>query len=121
MKRNLLYILLGALATFSSFAAHNTPLKSCIEKGLEQNFQIRMVRNDQKISDNNMTFGNAGYLPTLVLNAALGGSESNTSQFPPDGSATIKTTGVSNQQLSSSVNLNWTIFEGLIFKPITPS
>lgn len=112
MKRNLLYILLGALATFSSFAAHNTPLKSCIEKGLEQNFQIRMVRNDQKISDNNMTFGNAGYLPTLVLNAAVGGSESNTSQFPPDGSATIKTTGVSNQQLSSSVNLNWTIFEG---------
>ncbi|MDD4489827.1 MAG: TolC family protein, partial [Paludibacter sp.] len=52
-------------------------LKQLIEKGLEQNFQLRMVRNEQKITDNNATPGNAGYLPTVDLNTTLGGTDGN--------------------------------------------
>jgi outer membrane protein TolC len=112
MKQKILFLLLTIYFQLSTFAGENIPLKLCVEKGLEQNFQIRMIRNDQKMSDNNMTLGNAGYLPTLDLNASAGGSESNTGQFPQDGSVSIKNTGVSYQNLSSSVDLNWTLFDG---------
>ena len=88
-------------------------LKQLIEKGLEQNFQLRMVRNAQKITDNNATLGNAGYLPTVDLNTTLGGTEGNTGQFPQDENSTvIRQSGVSNQNFSAGVNLNWTIFDG---------
>lgn len=112
MKRNLLLILSTILVQSSTFADEAINLKSSIEKGLQQNFQIRMVRNEQKISDNNMTLGNAGYLPSVELNISAGGTENNISQFPQNGSTSIKYTGESNQNISSSVNLNWTIFDG---------
>ena len=112
MKRKIFFLLLTFSVCFSSFADENGNLRSIIEKGLQQNFQIRMIRNDQKISDNNMTLGNAGYLPSLDLNVSTGGTESNVNQFPQDGSATIKNSGVSNQNFSTGVNLNWTIFDG---------
>lgn len=88
-------------------------LKNLIEKGLEQNFQLRMVRNEQKITDNNATLGNAGFLPTVDLNSTFGGTESNTGQFPQDeNDVVIRQSGVSNQNFSAGVNLNWTIFDG---------
>lgn len=88
-------------------------LKNLIEKGLEQNFQLRMVRNEQKITDNNATLGNAGFLPTVDLNSTFGGTESNTGQFPQDeNDVVIHQSGVSNQNFSAGVNLNWTIFDG---------
>ena len=88
-------------------------LKQLIEKGLDQNFRIRMIRNEQKITDNNATPGNAGYLPTVDLNTTLGGTEGNTGQFPQDENApVIRQSGVSNQNFSAGVNLNWTIFDG---------
>ncbi len=92
-------------------------LKQLIEKGLEQNFQLRMVRNEQKITDNNATPGNAGYLPTVDLNSTFGGTENNTGQFPQDeNSPVIRQSGVSNQNFSAGVNMNWTIFDGFNIK-----
>ncbi len=112
MKRKIFFILLTSFVQLSLFAGENIHLKPLIEKGLEQNFQIRMIRNDQKISDNNMTLGNAGYLPSVDLNLSAGGTENNTGQFPRDGSAAIKNSGISNQNFSTGVNLNWTVFDG---------
>lgn len=71
MKR-ILFILLILSANFL-YAEDIVSLKQLIEVGLEQNFQIRMVRNEQKISDNNLSTGNAGYLPTVDLNASYRG------------------------------------------------
>lgn len=110
MKR-ILFIVLIISANFLC-AEDVVSLKQLIEKGLEQNFQIRMVRNEQKISDNNMTPGNAGYLPTVDLNASYRGTENNTGQYPQDGSQAIRYNGVNNQSLSAGIDLNWTIFDG---------
>jgi len=46
-------------------------LKKCIETGLEKNYSIRIIKNEQQKSKNNATPGNAGYLPTLDLNGPL--------------------------------------------------
>jgi outer membrane protein TolC len=87
-------------------------LGELIEKGLQQNYQIRIAHNEQQISDNNATPGNAGMLPTLDVNGTFGGTEYNNAQFPADGSAATKMAGVSNSNLSAAVNLNWTLFDG---------
>ena len=110
MKR-ILFILLIISANFS-YGEDVINLKQLIETGLEQNFQLRIVRNEQKISDNDASPGNAGYLPTIDLNSAYGGTEGNAAQFPQDGSLAIRQSGVSNQNFSAGVNLNWTVFDG---------
>ena len=110
MKR-ILFILLIISANFL-YAEDVINLKHLIVTGLERNFQIRMVRNEQKISDNDASLGNAGYLPTIDLNSAYGGTEGNAAQFPQDGSPAISQSGVSNQNFSAGVNLNWTVFDG---------
>ena len=44
-------------------------LRKCLEIGLEQNYDVRIVRNEEQISDNDATAGNAGMLPTIGLSA----------------------------------------------------
>ncbi|MDR2010470.1 MAG: TolC family protein [Bacteroidales bacterium] len=86
-------------------------LKQCIDTGLEKNYQIRIVRNNQKISDNNLSLGNAGYLPTLDLSAGYSGTLNNVTQYPETGD-NLKDKNVHNQLLNAGINLNWTVFEG---------
>ena len=40
-----------------------------MEQGLLNNYSLRIVRNEEQVSKNNATLGNAGYLPTLGLSA----------------------------------------------------
>ena len=37
----------------------------------KQNYSIRIIRNEQQISDNNATPGNAGYLPTVDMSGGF--------------------------------------------------
>lgn len=86
-------------------------LKECLEIGLQQNYDIRLIRNQQEISDNNMTIGNAGYLPTLDLSSGYSGTINNTTQKLAEG-GTNKNNGVHNQTLNAGIDLNWTVFDG---------
>jgi outer membrane protein TolC len=81
-------------------------LKRCIETGLERNYALRIVRNEQVISENNRTPGNAGYLPTLDMSAGYSGTIMNMD----DGST--QANNVHDQQLNAGINLNWTVFDG---------
>ena len=88
-------------------------LKRCLETGLQKNYDLLIIRNEQQISDNNLTWGNAGFLPTLDLNAGYSGAlNNNTTQKYADGS-TIKNTNVLNQEGALGLNMAWTLFDGL--------
>ncbi len=87
-------------------------LKRCLETGLERNYEIRIIRNEQKIAENNATAGNAGYLPTLDFNSGYSGTLNNTEQKLTDGS-TNKNTGIHNQTLDAGIDMSWTLFDGL--------
>ena len=87
-------------------------LKRCLETGLDRNFDIRIVKNEQKITDNNATAGNAGYLPTIDLSSSYSGAFSNIQQqYPTDGSATIQRNNTLDQTFDAGIYLNWTIFD----------
>lgn len=105
-------IILLLLLPFALSAQETYDLKRCLNIGLQQNYDIRIVRNNQEIADNNVTIGNAGYLPQLDLNAGYSGTLNNTQQRLESTGETIKNNGVHNQTLNAGVNLNWTVFDG---------
>jgi outer membrane protein TolC len=59
-----------------------------------------------------LTWGNAGFLPTLDLNAGYSGSLNNTTQKYTDGSI-VENTNILNQGANLGLNFSWTIFDGL--------
>lgn len=87
-------------------------LRSCLEQGLQNNYSLRITRNEQQVSKNNATLGNAGYLPTLDLSAGYKGTLDNTDTRVRATGETSKENGVFDQTLNAGINLNWTIFDG---------
>ncbi|MCL1934469.1 MAG: TolC family protein [Candidatus Azobacteroides sp.] len=86
-------------------------LKRCLEIALEKNYDIRMIRNEQQITANNVTVGNAGFLPSLDLNGGYSGTLNNTDQDNTDGTTT-KTNNILNQNANVGLNMQWTVFDG---------
>ena len=111
MKKHLIAIII-CCASGSLYAQQHYTLKSCLETGLEKNYSIRMVRNEEQVSKNNATIANAGYLPTLDLSAGASGNINDTETKTRATGETTKTTGVFDKTLNAGLNLNWTIFDG---------
>ena len=103
--------LITCCAAGTLFAQHHT-LKSCLETGLEKNYSIRLVRNQEQISKNNATIANAGYLPTLDLSAKYSGTVDNTETKVRATGETTTTNGVFDQTMNAGLSLNWTLFDG---------
>lgn len=115
-KRYTLYIgLLLILTSASIYAQPKEPiytLRSCLQYGLENNYSLRITRNDEQVSKNNATLGNAGYLPTLDFTAGYKGNLDNTDTKVRSTGISEKQNGVFDQTINAGVNLNWTIFDG---------
>ncbi|MDR2534219.1 MAG: TolC family protein [Tannerellaceae bacterium] len=117
MKRNIKYIriilpLFIVCCAAGKLAAQETyNLRRCIETGLERNYSIRIIRNEQVISNNNASPGAAGYLPTLDLSGGLTGNLNSTRNATPDGGVE-KQTNAASESANAALNLSWTIFDG---------
>lgn len=87
-------------------------LQECLQIGLEKNYDLQIVRNEEQISDNNVTLGNAGFLPSVTLNSGYSLRNNNSDQYPVGEDAAQQQRNVSTGTLDAGVNLNWTLFEG---------
>ena len=113
MKRILTYIFVSiSLSTISLYAQQNLDLQRCLETGLDNNYSIRISRNEEQIDKNNATWGNAGLLPTLDLSGGYSGTISNTETEARATGDKTKDSGVFDQTLNVGLSLNWTIFDG---------
>lgn len=86
-------------------------LSRCVLTGLEQNFSLKIARNQEQLSDNNYTKGNAGFLPYVSTSNQFGGSLNNTNQSLRAGGEN-NTKGIHNTSGSANVNLDLTLFNG---------
>lgn len=112
MKMRSIYLSLVILGFFSNSEAQVVyGLKDCIGIGLERNFSILIARNNEAISKNNYSLGNAGFLPTLSLSSRYNGSVTNTTQNLNAGGQNI-TNGARATSANAGALLGWTIFDG---------
>ncbi len=113
MKRYILSTIL-ALGLFVSANAQEKvlSLRECLETGLQQNYDILIERNLQRISDNNATAANAGMLPTLGLTAGYMGSADRTETTPVEGDKMVDNAAF-DQTVDVGLSLNWTLFDGM--------
>ena len=111
MKTNKIFIVFLFIIPVFTQAQEVFDLSKCIITGLEQNYSLQVVRNQEAITENNYTLGNAGYLPTITTTNRFGGNTTSTTQNMNDGSQK-KSNGVYNTTGSAALNLNMTIFNG---------
>jgi len=83
-----------------------------LAEALDNNFGIKIARNNATIADNNNTPGNAGFLPTLNLSVTGSKSSNDTHQEYFDG-RTRDASGAGSTNLNAFSELDWTIFDGM--------
>lgn len=110
-RRNILAIILATVTALSGVSQVNT-LKSCIDNGLENNYSLKIVRNDEKTAANNATIANAGYLPEVNFSAGYSGTLDNTNITARSTGEVSKERGVADHTLHAGLDLNWTLFDG---------
>ena len=106
-----IYALILAVVVADAAAQQPITLKECIERGLENNFSLRMVRNKEQMATNNASWANAGLLPSLDLSAGYSGTLNSGAATARDGSQSSYC-NVNDNVLRAGIDLEWTIFDG---------
>lgn len=87
-------------------------IEEAIKSGLEKNYAVLMVKNEQEIAKLQNNFGNAGMSPTVSVNANLNLATINSYQEFSTGIIQEKN-GAQSNNTGASVNVGWMIFDGL--------
>lgn len=79
--------------------------------GIENNFDIIIAAKRAEISENNNSFGNAGYLPSVDITGSAEQSIDDVRQDRSDGSS-VTIPGAVSTSLQAQAGVNWVIFDG---------
>ncbi|MBT2561853.1 TolC family protein [Pedobacter sp. ISL-68] len=109
-KKLKIFTLLLSLS-LSGVAQEQLSLQEAITIALQNNYDIKINKNQVDMAKNNANIGNAGMLPNLTGNYTNGGSIQNTRQTPATGPDRV-ITGAKSTNNSYGADLNWTIFDG---------
>ena len=108
-----IYISLFALfSSLSVFAQQHYSLRKCLEIGLEENYSIRIVKNDEQASANTANAAYAGLLPTVDLSAGYGADITSSKSTARASGETKSSYNYLDQDFRAGVQLNWTVFDG---------
>lgn len=86
-------------------------LEDAIKIALENNYDIKLSKNDLRIDEANATIGNAGMLPKVTANVVDNNSIQYSTQTRQDGTRT-ELNNAKNNNLTYGVGLDWTVFDG---------
>lgn len=85
-------------------------LNEAIATALQNNYDIRLARNDSAVAALDYEYRNAVFLPRI--NAGVGTFWTNTNQKQEFNSGDERSGPVATQNVNASVNLDWTLFDG---------
>ncbi|WP_340077775.1 TolC family protein [Leptobacterium sp. I13] len=83
-----------------------------VELALQNNFDIQIAENNAQIAENNAGILNSGYLPSITGNAGAAYNKDNLESTFRDGN-TVELNGAETTRYNASINLNYTLFDGL--------
>lgn len=87
-------------------------IEEAMKIALENNFEIKIAKNNSRINETNVTLGNAGILPTATATVIDNNSVQNSSQTRQDGTS-ISLDNAKNNSLNYGISLDWTVFDGM--------
>lgn len=87
-------------------------IEKAIELALKNNYDILISKNRSIQTANDNSFGNAGMLPKVDLNAS-GSFATNATKQEFSSGLVVDKSGVQSQNITTGAYLNWTIFDGL--------
>jgi outer membrane protein len=112
MKVKSFYIIIALVSLMPKIQAQELlTLEDAVKIALENNYEIRISKNDLSIDKTNVSVGNAGMLPTVAANVLDNNSIQNTTQTRSDGTKTTLD-NAKNNSLTYGVGLDWTVFDG---------
>lgn len=113
LTRIVLSIISVCQLTFSyTFAQERLTLEQAVQLALENNYDIRLTRNDIDIAKNNVSRANAGMLPVVTGNFSTNNTISNTRQTLSSGQQQERN-GARNTNLAYGPVVSWQVFDGL--------
>jgi len=117
MKLNRYSIIVGLLLlSLNGFAQEILTKERALEITLENNFGIKIAKNNLEIAENNTSIYNSGKLPTATLNSGANYSRNNQSLTFTDrdtgNDSEISGNGVVAKTYNASLGVNYTIFDG---------
>jgi outer membrane protein TolC len=86
-------------------------LEEAVRMALENNYDVRIAANNLTIDRNNVTYGNAGFLPAVGADFSNNNNIEDTRQNRSDGTVR-EGNGVKSSGTNYGVGLNWTVFNG---------
>lgn len=111
MKINYLYITFLMLIGFQLQAQDILKLEDAVKIALENNYDIKIAKNELKIDQVNNSIGNSGMLPNITASVVNTNSLQNITQTQADGSQK-SLNNAKNMSLNYGVGLDWTVFDG---------
>ena len=86
-------------------------LQQAISQALNNNYDVLLAGEQQRLAKNDYTVGNAGFLPRLTLSATPNLSVTTTQQQFANGNE-LNVNNAVGQQFNGGLNLGWTLFDG---------
>ena len=92
--------------------AQSATLPTFINQGLRNNYQIRIVSNQERIAENNVSRANAGYVPKINVNGGYNsGLQSSNTQMRADGKINKERNNLTHTA-NAGVFAEWMVFDG---------
>ena len=105
-------IIFGLLLSKFTVAQDMLIKTEAVEIALENNYNIKIARNNVESASNNASIYNSGYLPSFQGSAGINYSSGSSRAEFQDGSVR-ETNSAQSTAYSSSLGLNYTLFDGL--------
>lgn len=103
---------IGTIIGYSSVAQKLLTSEEAVATALQNNYDIRLSKNDSIIYAIDYSFANAAFVPTISGQGGLIFNNNNQKQKLADGTDR-KASGVRSRNTTSSLNLDWVLFDGL--------
>ena len=101
-----------ALTVSMGASAQIMTLKDCLETGIRESYQIRLVNISEEKAANNDSWLYAGGGPTLSATGSYSGNLSSSDATLASDGSTVSTRGVLDHTLNAQLRAEWTVFDG---------
>ena len=112
MKLHRITLAISTLTVSICSSAQIMTLKDCLETGIRESYQIKLVNISEEKAANNDSWAYAGGMPTVSISGSYSGSISSNDATLQSNGSTVSNRGVLDQTLSAQIRADWTVFEG---------